>query len=213
MAQAFQRLFLFAHLRAASGGWQALSDRVPDLVSDWPQASQLGIFMGLFGVRNHDVFVLLSLANPAGASPEFASCVAELRRRLPADIELIDSLPMKSTVRPATDEPLARAGIFVFRFFDVHNADVDEITTLSSTAWQTFERAEAYASEPVALFRSADLNSERSRMLLLTWYDNLTSWERSRTPHPDATANFRRRAALSKSAIAYATRLSNTVAR
>lgn len=213
MAQASERLFLFAHLRAASGGWQGLSDRLSNLIADWPSARQIGIFMGLFGIRNHDVFVLLSLANLAEASPEFAACVVELRRRLPADIELIDSLPMKSTVRPSTDEPLDRAGVFVFRFFDVRNADVDEISTLSNAAWQTFERGDGYASEPIALFRSADLNSERCRMLLLTWYDNLTSWERSRKPHPDATANFRRRAALSTSVIAYATRLANTVAR
>ena len=47
-------------------------------------------------------------------------------------------------------------------------------------------------------------------MLLVTWYDSMTSWERSRTPNPQATIHFRQRAALTSSIVAYATRLANT---
>lgn len=145
MAHASSRIFLFVHLRAAGGGWQGLSDRFPSLFSDWTEAVQVGVFMGLFGIRNQDLLVLLSLPDrgDAGEKAVASLCI----------------------------------------------------------------------SEPVALLRSADRHGERGRMLLLTWYDNLTSWERSRTPHPEATTNFRRRAALAKSAIAYATRLADTVSR
>ena len=44
-------------------------------------------------------------------------------------------------------------------------------------------------------------------MLLLTWYDGFESWQASRAPHPDALANFQRRAALTGGTVAYATRL------
>lgn len=44
-------------------------------------------------------------------------------------------------------------------------------------------------------------------MLLCTWYDGLNSWQRSRTPAPEATENFRRRHALTSGTIAFATRL------
>jgi hypothetical protein len=47
-------------------------------------------------------------------------------------------------------------------------------------------------------------------MLLVTWYDRLESWERSRTPPPEAAENFRERARLTTSSIAYATRLIGT---
>jgi len=81
------------------------------------------------------------------------------------------------------------------------------VVELSDTAWRSFERGESYRAEPQGLFRSIATESGWGRMLLITWYDRMDSWERSRTPHPDATSNFRRRAALARSIMPYATRL------
>lgn len=206
MADSAARQYLFAHVCADTGGWAALHDRLSPVLAEWSGATVMGVFMGLFGVRNQDLFILVSL--PVGADS-----AQQLRARLPADVQLRDVLPMRATVRPLTDAPLTRAGIHVFRFFDVAAGDVDEVAALSKTAWETFERSDDYASEPMGLFRFDDPQVERGRMLLLTWYRDLTSWERSRTPHPEATANFRKRAALSRSAIAYATRLAQTMPR
>lgn len=206
MTESDSRQFLFAHISADSGGWGALYDRMNPILCGWAGAHLVGLFMGLFGVRNHDLFVLLSL-------PCDEDAISGLKARLPADVRLHDALPMRATVRPASDAPLTRAGIHVFRFFDVAASDVDQVAALSKTAWETFERDDSYSSEPMGLFRFADPNAARGRMLLLTWYSNLTSWERSRSPHPDATANFRKRATLSRSAIAYATRLAQTMPR
>ena len=200
MTIASNRVFLFVHLRAAAGGWQALNERVTAVLADWPAVVRVGSFMGLFGISNQELFVLLSL--PAGEDGR-----TELRARLPADVELVDTLALRATVRPSDDASLTRAGVYVFRFFDVRAADVAEVVELSRVAWQTFEPDAQYAAEPMGLFRFADASAERGRMMLLTWYDNLTSWERSRTPHPEATANFQRRATLSRSALAIATRL------
>lgn len=213
LSQASTRIFLFAHLRAAGGGgWQALDTQLRQVLAGWPQAGLVGSFMGLFGVSNQELFLLLSLPDQ-GEAP--ASVEAELHRRLPPGVALLDTVPLKATVRPANDAPLTRSGVYVFRFFDVAAGDVDQVVSLSDTAWHSFERGDdyGYRSEPMGLFRFADARAERGRMLLLTWYDGMASWERSRTPHPDATANFRRRAALSRSAIAFATRLTDTVAR
>jgi hypothetical protein len=44
-------------------------------------------------------------------------------------------------------------------------------------------------------------------MLLVTWYDGLTSWERSRQPAPEARSNFQARARLTRWALPVATRL------
>lgn len=200
------RTFVFAHLRTADGGWQALHDRLTPVLASWADTRVVGRFTGLFGISNQDLFVLLS--RPAG---EHAA--ANLQALLPAGVEMVDSLWLDATVRPTHDTALTRAGIYVFRFFDVNARDCDEVVSLSSIAWQTFENSDGYSSEPMGLFRFADPSASQGRMLLLTWYDNMTSWERSRTPHPDATANFRRRASLSRSIIAYATRLADTMPR
>lgn len=200
------RVFLFAHLRTPSGDWITLSELLKVQFAQWPAAQVMGLFMGLFGTRNQDVFVLLSL-------PSSDDAAAGLATHLPAGVQVLDSLIMKATVRPVTDTPLTRPGIYVFRFFDVLAQDVAEITSLSQTAWHTFEADSAFSSEPMGLFRSADPTANQSRMLLLTWYDNFASWERSRAPHPDAAANFRRRRALVQSVIPYATRLVDTAPR
>jgi hypothetical protein len=206
--QAAQRQFLFMHLRA-SGTWQALHTRVQAAMCA-PVATDdvqiVGLFMGLFGVASNELVWLLSL-------PVEVDAIAGVRRLLPADVDVLDALPLRATARPDTDAKLTRAGIYVFRFFEVLERDIDEIVQLSRAAWETFESGANYRAEPIALFRYVVPVAERGRMLLLTWYDNLTSWEHSRTPHPDARANFQRRAALTIRTTAIATRLAETVGR
>ena len=123
---ASDRIFLFAHLRAASGGWQALNERVNGLLADWPAVRRVGSFMGVFGIGNHELFLVLSL-------PPGTDGAASLRARLPADVELVSAVPLRATVRPLTDAPLTRVGVYVFRFFDVATSDVDEVVRLSNT--------------------------------------------------------------------------------
>ena len=105
MTIASNRVFLFVHLRAASGGWQALNERVTAVLADWPAVVRVGSFMGLFGISNQELFVLLSL--PAGEDGR-----TELRARLPADVELVDTLALRATARPSDDAPLTRAGVY-----------------------------------------------------------------------------------------------------
>ena len=103
--------------------------------------------------------------------------------------------------------PLTRPGLYVFRFFDVNNADVDEIAQLSREAWTTFESTASYRAEPQGLFCLTRSTAAAGLMLLCTWYDGLESWQVSREPPPEAAENFRRRHALTYGTIAYATRL------
>lgn len=194
------RHFVFAHLRAASGGWQALQPHLHTLFAAWPQARLQGLFHGLFGLGNHDLFVLFSV--PAGLAGD-----TEMLARLPSEVQALLVMPLAATVRPVDDAPWVQPGIYVFRFFEVREADMAEVAELSAIAWTLFERGEDYHAEPQGLFRSLASQAGWGTMLLVTWYDRMDSWERSRTPHPDATANFRRRAALARSIVPYATRL------
>ena len=52
-----------------------------------------------------------------------------------------------------------------------------------------------------------DPPDDTGRMLLVTWYDGLESWQISRRPNPAATENFLRRRELTQSTTAIATRL------
>ena len=122
-------------------------------------------------------------------------------------VNSVDTMFLQPTVRPTQHECRTKAGICVFRFFDVNNRDVDTITNLSNEAWTYFEGTTEYQAIPQALFAHADLSKPEGKMLLCTWYDNLTSWERSRTPDPRATENFRQRHELTQGTKPFATRL------
>ncbi len=182
-------------IRADERNWSDAYGRLkatglPDGVDVW------GAFFGLFGIGSNELALVLHCDGPAPM--EVVTAAGFLVR------EQHELVP---TVRPKAFAPLTRPGLYVFRFFDVRNADVEEIAALSQEAWTTFEDTDAYAAEPQALFCQADRSDERGVMLLLTWYDGLGSWQASRKPVPEARAKFQRRHSLTAGTIAYATRL------
>jgi hypothetical protein len=159
-----------------------------------------GIFTGLLGLDTRELYLVTSWA--PGTSPSAAVTSA-----MPVEARIVQERTMVPTVRPLTPAPMTRAGVYVFRWFEVNNRDIREIAALSREAWETFENTTAYEAEPQALLRDADASADRGTMLLVTWYEGLRSWELSRTPAPEARANFVKRAQLTLSALPIATRL------
>ena len=157
-----------------------------------------GAFSGLFGLGSNELMVVSWLPENAPALTLWDSgtgtTVVEEHRLVPP-------------LRPVTPDPMTRAGLYVFRFFTVAPEDVEEIVRLSGEAWTTFEGGGDYRAEPQALFAEAPGVSAAGVMLLVTWYDGFASWETSRTPPPEARANFRRRHELTGGTTAIATRL------
>jgi hypothetical protein len=190
--------FALTRLRANDRGFQSMFAAISaDDDEALRPARRWGAFYGVFGLGSDELFIV-SVGE-----------VEQVNERLLALDEVfeVDTLLLESTVRPSSEAPLSREGLYVFRFFEVANKDIDEIAALSKEAWETFETTGDYSAEPQALFCQADRSAERGRMLLLTWYDGLDSWQASREPHPKARENFRRRHALTRGTIAYATRL------
>lgn len=227
---------VYARLQA-SVPWMQSAPQIERALAHWTRGRCMGVFMGLFGLNNHELLVLLSVHDAKADG-----LAAELRACLPTEVEIIELLPLRATVRPATDEPFTRAGVHVFRFFTLPFSRMDEAVALSGAGWETFERdddpnaSDGYRTEPLGLFAQdgpgwplsiappgpapgvgspgealpGEALPGEGKLLLVTWYDSMTSWERSRTPNPQATINFRQRAALTSSIVAYATRLANT---
>ena len=156
-----------------------------------------GAFYGLFGLGSNEMILVTTgdLAN------------MDDRLRSVGPVQAVETLYLEPTVRPDDYEPRTREGLYVFRFFDVRNSDVNQIAQLSKTAWETFEVSDEYQAIPQALFCEQDRSSEFGKMLLCTWYDGLNSWQVSRAPAPEASANFRARAELTLNTKPYATRL------
>ena len=155
---------------------------------------------GLFGLWTNELILVSTGPKDTAASSAVAA-------NLPPGANIVQQYEFVATARPATDDPPTLPGLYVHRLFEVHAADVERFVELSQEAWRTFERARDYQAEPQGLFRQREHPAEGGLMLLVTWYDRLESWERSRTPAPEAEANFRARAALTRKSMAFATRL------
>lgn len=200
--------YCYLHLKGAGRDTEILKTALTDRVTGaWRQSGVTiwGIWEGLFGVASNELLVVA-----AAPGERF---LADFEQALAADvaserITVIEAELLNPTVRPTGTAPCHKPGLYVFRFFEVRNADVAEVAKLSRQAWETFENSDEYMSEPQGLFRPADGSAEWGRMLLVTWYDGLTSWQTSRRPAPAAMANFQRRRELTRGTVALATRLS-----
>jgi hypothetical protein len=195
--------FCYTRLGCAHNNWAPLVEALR--AQAWPalaaaQISCWGLWSGLFGLAANEV-VLITVSDRRNHVPGLRNALAAVA----CDIHEMHELA--ATLRPESRAPLAVPGLYVFRFFDVRNHDIDEIVALSGQAWTTFETAEAYQSQPQGLFCPADRSAERGLMLLCTWYDDFASWEASRAPPDEARENFRRRHALTANTWAIAARL------
>ncbi|MCL6643865.1 MAG: hypothetical protein K6U88_02610 [Dehalococcoidia bacterium] len=179
---------------------QLTLERASELARQWREActaagvAPWGVFAGLLGLRTDELLLVAAAETGGAAWPALPGLAVE------------DALDCRPTARPERPEPQSRPGVYVFRTFEIASGDVEEFVRLSAEAWNSFEADPAYRAEPRALLR-ADLSGDRTRMLLVTWYDGLASWERSRQPAPEARANFQVRARLTRWALPIATRL------
>jgi hypothetical protein len=193
--------YCYLHLRGAGRDTNALrSDLKESVLGAWRQSgiTVWGIWEGLFGVGSNELIVV---AAAAGDRPEAAFTDAL------NGVEVLEVLVLTPTVRPLGTGPCEKPGLYVFRFFDVDNEHVDQIAALSSDAWNTFENTENYQAQPQGLFAQQDRSTVQGRMLLVTWYDGLNSWQTSRKPAPAAMESFLQRRALTHGTRALATRL------
>ena len=172
-----------------------------------PEAGQAGyslygLFFGLFGLASNEIY-LAAMREDDGPFPDGITPLSKLVAE--QDLTLQESYQLAPTVRPTEHTARSRAGIYVFRWFDVLNRDVDQIVKLSDEAWVPFEGG--FESEVQGLFAEKDRRPEQGKMLLLTWYRDLTVWENSRKPSPEAKERFLKRHDLTVETIAIATRL------
>ncbi|MES4792380.1 MAG: hypothetical protein C4321_04775, partial [Chloroflexota bacterium] len=178
----------------------ASADLLGELASSWREACLAveaipwGVFSGLLGLRTDELMLVAACRPGLLTWPTLT------------DVQPIEEFLGMPTARPLAPTPQETPGIYVFRQFEIAADDVDEFVRLSTEAWESFENDTAYHAEPRALLRG-DSREGTTHTLLVTWYDGLASWERSRQPPAAARANFLARARLARWALPIATRL------
>ena len=165
----------------------------PKVIFDCIDEPIWGVWEGLFGLANNEA-IAITLSEKD--EPSFWS----------DGVEVLDEERLLPTARPTSTDRPTKEGLYVFRSMHTVAQHVEEIVRLSEQAWQTFERDGNYVAEPVGLFKPEGPD-DRCAMWLLTWYDGFESWQRSRSPHPEAKSAFIKRHSLLTSTSAIATRL------
>lgn len=164
--------------------------------------SLYGLFFGLFGLASNELYWVAVKEH----NGPFLDGITSLSKMIANHhLSLQESYQLNPTVRPTEHTMRTKGGIYVFRWFDVHNRDVDEIVKLSNEAWIPFEGD--FDSEIQGLFAEGDRSHERGKMLLLTRYRDLNVWEASRRPSKEAREKFLRRHDLTIETTAIVTRL------
>ena len=164
---------------------------IPDLEKD--DMLEYGVFQGLFGLASNELYLVMSSQRS----------VSQLN--IGGEFQVKERIDLVPTIRPTDHTRRTREGIYVFRWFDVMNKDVGEIAELSAKAWLTFE--ERFDTEVQCLFAEQNRESAQGKMLLITWYRDLSVWQQSRQPPTEARENFMRRHQLTLQAKPIATRL------
>ena len=180
--------FVLHHIRFQN--WDASSNFLVELKK---RANIWGVWRGVFGLSSRDCIVIC---------PERDSDQPFVA---PDGTEVIKSVNLSSTARPQSSAPLTQSGLYVFRTFEIDRENIEAAVDLSTRGWLYFEDQPDFAAQPIALFEVALKTS--SYLLLITWYRDFRSWERSREPDPEATKNFVARQKLTHSTLAIATRL------
>jgi hypothetical protein len=164
--------------------------------------SLYGIFFGLFGLASNELY-LMAMSEEDGPISDRRTLLARLI--VDHNFSIRESYQLGPTVRPAEHTMRTRKGIYVFRWFLIHNRDVDEIVRLSDEAWVSFEGD--FDSQVQGLFAERDRSKEQGKMLLLTWYQDFSAWETSRHPSMEARERFQKRHRMTTETLAVATRL------
>ena len=85
---------------------------------------------------------------------------------------------LQATVRPTSDVAPTYEGVYVFRWFDVAEADWQDFCDTSNAAWPNME--DVFDVNICGFWKSIETAPPLSKTLLLTRYADLSVWEASR---------------------------------
>lgn len=118
----------------------------------------------------------LGLARDEGIA--VTSWPSEGSARAASAVPASETIILNATVRPTSDDAPTHDGVYIFRWFDVNEADWQGFCDLSNAAWPNME--DVFDVNICGFWKSLDTQTLASKTLLLTRYADLSVWEASR---------------------------------
>lgn len=205
--------FDYSTIRIERGGWRRVPEAIYRELGD-KLAEEGGIVYGVWAGEvgfYSDEGAIMTALNREVEDDDFASA--------PMGAEEIDGVlhsqthRLVATVRPTDSTPPTHEGLYVHRWFHIDASDWDEFLDLSNTAWPSMEAAFP-GVRIIGFWKSLEPDHDEEKILLITRYEGLDQWERSRyyrgepvKEAKEAFDRFARRARLTKRTVARFTRL------
>jgi hypothetical protein len=169
---------------------RAVADHVRTTLG--PQA--VAVFSPLLGFASNQMLVLTDAHAPVEAVMRAPGVVSAERHSL------------TPTIRPADGGKPVAMGVYVHNWFTIDASGFDEFVKLSGEAWPDFEGH--FETRIFGLFAARpskdDLMEGAWRLLLMTGYRDLDTWQKSRNPAETARVAFARRRELTRVSLARA---------
>jgi hypothetical protein len=169
---------------------RAVADHVRTALG--PQA--VAAFSPLLGFASNQMLVLTDAKAPTEAVMRAPGVVSAERHSL------------TPTIRPADGAKPAAMGVYVHNWFTIDAIGFDEFVKLSGEAWPDFEGH--FETKIFGLFAAHptkdDMMEGARRLLLMTGYRDLDTWQKSRNPAETARVAFARRRELTRVSLARA---------
>jgi hypothetical protein len=173
---------------------RATQKAVADHVSTTLGSQAVAVFSPLLGFASNQMLVLTDAHAPVEAVMRAPGVVSAERHSL------------TPTLRPADGAKPAAMGVYVHNWFTIDANAFDEFVKLSGEAWPDFEGH--FETKIFGLFAARpskdDLMEGARRLLLMTGYRDLDTWQKSRNPAETARVAFARRRELTRVSLARA---------
>ena len=187
-------------IRIRPRSWRAVIERItgPGAEAVEKEGGRLfGLFSGQIGLSANEGIVITAWPDTSARESPILTGVEDV---LESKVERLIA-----TVRPTEPAPPTKPGVYAHRRFEIQERDWPEFLDLSESAWPSFESD--FGVEVVGFWRSLDVEPPRARVFLLTYYPDLSTWERSRRPTKDARERFVRRHELTEHTVVVTTEL------
>jgi heme-degrading monooxygenase HmoA len=162
-------VYEYRRFRVAPGQWDAFVERLRAAAGP----ALFGVWRGQIGLEANE-----GIAMTAWADEEALAAGARSLAKVFADARESHAERVVATLRPDAPTPPERSGVYAFRFFELADSDWDEFASLSERAWPGFESG--FDAKICGFFRSLDVAPPAARVLLVTRYASLATWEASR---------------------------------
>lgn len=171
MNEPYERL----HFRVERGAWPAVARDLHGSVAralEEVGATVHALWRGRIGIPTDEGRLVLRRE-----SAEAELCVGPAALELAPAATALESARLVAGGLPCPAESPSRPGVYMHRQDTLRAEDYAEFRDRSERAWSRL--AELFGSQVVGFWRELDVPAPLTRVMTVTWYEDLATWERS----------------------------------